>query len=209
MQTHEIVSVLRNNPLTRDSFRGVFASDILPKDDPKPGLYIINLDPSNEPGIHWVATHVIDSQNVEYFDSYAIEPYVPDILAFLSKFTSLITNRKRLQNYKSDLCGEFCCLYALFKSSKHTLSQFLRVFSHPHVNDCKVALLFTRFFGKVRNKRRCHPKSQVCCSLAETKAWRRRIKLRTEGGNCSLAKRVSISPPKRVVTCRNRRRKKD
>jgi hypothetical protein len=185
MQTHEIERVLRHNPLTRGSFRGVFASDILPKHDVKPGVYIINFDPSYKPGIHWVAAHVISSRLVEYFDSYAIEPFVPDILTFLSRFPSLITNPTRLQNFKSDLCGVYCCLTALFKSSKRSLSQFARIFSHPHMNDCIVALLFTKFFGKGRSKRGCHPKAQVCCSLAETAVWRKRLRLRDARGNCS------------------------
>lgn len=206
MQTHEIERVLRRNPLTRGSFRGVFASDILPNYNVKPGVYIINFDPLSKPGIHWIAVHVIDSQHVEYFDSYAIQPFVPNILIFLSKFSSLRTNPTRLQNYKSDLCGEYCCLYTLFKSTKRSLSQFIGVFSHPHINDCKVAILFAKFFGKVRSKRKCHPKSQVCCSLAETVVWRKRLRQTTE--NRARANRILIDSlvVKRRASCRNPRK---
>jgi hypothetical protein len=166
MQTDGIEDVLSRDPRTKRTFRGVFPSDRLP-DRPKRGIYIINFDPSHKPGIHWVAVSVLNSERAEYFDSYAFPPSVADIITFLKPF-KVVESFVRLQNYQSDLCGEFCCLYALFRSITHKpISQFTSLFHHPTLNDCIAANLFGREFGRGRKGRRCHPTSQKCCALVE------------------------------------------
>lgn len=60
MNTEELLTVLSCDGLTKDLFLGVFPRDALP---PKPVkkktfCFIINTDPSNKPGLHWLAIFV-------------------------------------------------------------------------------------------------------------------------------------------------------
>jgi hypothetical protein len=167
MQTDDIEDALSGDPRTKRKFRGVFPSDRLPT-HPKRGIYVVNFDPSHKPGIHWVAINVLNSKRAEYFDSYAFPPSVTDIITFLKPF-KVVVNSVRLQNYQSDLCGEFCCLYALFRSTTHKpISKFTSLFPLPERNDCVAAKLFRREFGRRGRKgRKCHPTSQKCCALVE------------------------------------------
>lgn len=173
MQTGDIERTLSKDTRTRGSFRGVFPSDKLPS-NPNYGTYVINFDPSGDPGTHWVAVNIHKSRNkAEYFDSYGFPPFVQDIITFLQPFT-VKSNRIRLQNFESDLCGEYCCLYALFKCTKGVISQFTSLFPNPELNDCEVVRLFSEEFGSARRQRKCHPRSQKCCALLEKKSMLKR-----------------------------------
>ena len=153
-------------------FRGVYASDRLPI-SPRNGVYIINLDPSNLPGSHWVAVY-LRNHLAEYFDSYGLLPFVPNIINFLKTFT-VIHNRVQIQSFRSDICGEYCCLYTVSKSLGQTLHKFLTHFHHtiPHINDCRALKLFHHTFKRVR-RARCHPRAQRCCSRINTMSRKRR-----------------------------------
>ena len=162
MDSEQIERILRNR--LGERFCGVFASDKLPK-IPRLGLYVVNLDPSELPGSHWVAIY-IHGRFAEYFDSYGLRPFVPDILNFLTPF-HLNHNSVQIQSFHSDICGEYCCLYAASKCLGHTLRKFLSQFHHsiPRLNDCRAVLLFQHAFPEMAERRqRCHPRAQQCCS---------------------------------------------
>jgi hypothetical protein len=58
------------------NFRGVFAIDMLPKEIRKDESGIINFQPSNSYGSHWVC-YIINKpylRNILYFDSFGISP---------------------------------------------------------------------------------------------------------------------------------------
>nr|DAC81300.1 TPA_asm: adenain [Ladona dragonfly adintovirus] len=164
MNSIQIRNLLVDDHRIKDHFRGVFASDQLPN-SPKFGIYIINLDPSNLPGSHWVAAHILNKDKVEYFDSYGLPPLKLSIIRFLNSFT-VIRNSFRLQNYKSDLCGEYCCLYTLYKCTGRTLQDYLSQFTRrSDLNDCRLLhLLQEEFRYVIKRVRTCHPNAQSCCS---------------------------------------------
>jgi hypothetical protein len=60
-------------------FSGVFSSDTVPKDS---GLYIVNLDPADKPGTHWVGLYQSPKSRVVY-DSFGRK----DLLQFEAKYT--------------------------------------------------------------------------------------------------------------------------
>ena len=74
MDDFTINKILLSNKVTKDSFIGVFSSDILPS-YAQTGYYVVNLDTSQQPGSHWIAIKISKSkcQN-EYFDSYGLGP---------------------------------------------------------------------------------------------------------------------------------------
>jgi hypothetical protein len=51
MNTFEINNYLKNFP----QFKGTYPRDMLPKINHLPSGIVINTDPSNKPGEHWVA----------------------------------------------------------------------------------------------------------------------------------------------------------
>lgn len=162
MNTFDIDRILRYDYRTKRSFRGVFPSNSLPS--PSPGLYVINLDPSHKLGSHWVAVHIINQSKAEYFDSYGFPPFVPALIEFLKSF-KLTYNSTQLQSFHSDICGEYCCLYVLHKSTRKGLPYFISLFTHPpFLNDCRVLRNFHLSFERHRKPARCNPRSQRCCS---------------------------------------------
>lgn len=77
---------------------------------------IVNTDPSNKPGKHWLALYVDQNRNAEFFDSYGfgLEHYsfVKDFL-IRNEVSLSKCNTRQLQGSLSSTCGQFC-LYFLF-----------------------------------------------------------------------------------------------
>ena len=75
MDTSQIVSALKSDPIARKIFCGVFPSDLLPKVlDTFPCGFVANTDPSNEAGKHWVVFYFQSEWEGEFFDSYGKPP---------------------------------------------------------------------------------------------------------------------------------------
>ena len=61
----------------------------------------------------WLAVHFRPkSSYAYYFDSYGIVPFVPDFVQQNS--TTWDRNKRQLQSLTSDVCGKYCCLFALY-----------------------------------------------------------------------------------------------
>ena len=74
MNTAQIDSVLKQDPVTNKKFCGVFASDKLPQAiETYLCGFVANTDPSHEPGTHWVAFYFASKEG-EFFDSYGYPP---------------------------------------------------------------------------------------------------------------------------------------
>ena len=57
MNSDQIEKALRENPETRQLFRGVYARDVLPA-NPCIGFYVVNFDKTGELGSHWLCVEV-------------------------------------------------------------------------------------------------------------------------------------------------------
>jgi len=102
-------------------FQGVYPLDPLPSTLIKPAINVINLDKLYMPGSHWVDVCFSDSGYAEYFDSYGLPPFKLEIMAYLQRHSiSWIFNRHRLQGLTSNVCGHYCCLYALHKPEDYS-----------------------------------------------------------------------------------------
>jgi len=54
---------------------------------------------------------------------------VPDILAFVTRnCTTWDHNKRTLQSLTSDVCGKYCCLFALYMDWGYTPKQFVALF---------------------------------------------------------------------------------
>jgi hypothetical protein len=78
MDTLQVKHALRNVP----SFLWLFPSDVLPLSMPSSGTKIINVDRHTEGSSHWLAINFQTKRHSAlHFDSYALYPFVPAIIA--------------------------------------------------------------------------------------------------------------------------------
>ena len=75
MNSLQIVNILKNDPLTKTVFTDVLPSNRLPREIRKrPRGYILNTDPSDKVGSHWVAIYFTEDDRGEFRDSYGQAP---------------------------------------------------------------------------------------------------------------------------------------
>ena len=132
-------------------FQGVYPIDLLPSTIIKPSIIVINLDKHYMPGSHWVALCFSDSGYGEYFDSYGLPPIKFELIAYMQRHSiSWKFNHHRLQGLTSNVCGHYCCLYALHRSEGLSMTSFVNMFTPAHYtcNDIKAVRLFQAHFGK-------------------------------------------------------------
>ena len=108
-------------------FRGVFSYDELPRTCMTPSLYVVNTDSSLGVGKHWVCIF-IELDGVEYFDSLGRKP--KELLFFLESLNRPYTiSNKQIQNFASDVCGDYCIIYSYLRCRGYQLDWFLNFFN--------------------------------------------------------------------------------
>jgi len=151
MDNVQILFTLRNV----NSFLGVIPSDILSNSIARSGTVIINADPHTEKGSHWLAIHFEPkASSAYYFDSYGISPLVPTLHAFLRRnCTVWVYNTVQLQGMTSTVCGQYCCLFALYIDRCYTPKQFVGLFN-ADIADRQITKVFSTEFGPLQKKLR-------------------------------------------------------
>ena len=133
--------------------------------------FIVNTEPSGEPGEHWIAVW-IDGETCELFDSFALP------VSFYSKATPLVqwldthypqreSNDQSIQSVTSETCGHYALFYLLFKSSGGAMDDFLSKFKAPDYlwNDKVVGkALKTLILSEDSWKRACCSPYTQCCT---------------------------------------------
>jgi hypothetical protein len=149
MDTFQINKILGSNAQTRRFYRGCFASDQIP--DPSslkyPASLVVNLDPHQFKGSHWVAIFAYGlNRPVIYFDSLAL-PVSPIIEEeFLKKFPKILTNPSPYQNPLSDICAHYCITFIYFLSNGILFPQFIETLENTNDTD----LFVMKFFKNIR-----------------------------------------------------------
>lgn len=151
MDTVQVLCTLRNVR----SFLGVFPSDLLPHSIKRSGTIIINTDPHTERGSHWLAILIKPkSSSAYFFDSYGLPPIISDIHAFLKRNCTVWEyNKVHLQGLTSTVCGQYCCLFALYMDRGYTPQEFVGLFK-ADMADQQIAEMFHLEFGSLRTKPR-------------------------------------------------------
>ena len=127
----------------------VYASDQIPSTRiPLPASVIVNLDKSSQPGSHWISIYIDVQEKAEYFDSYGFPPVRQEFITFMRKNSKIWTyNSTALQDYYSDVCGQYCAVYLYFKTRHYTLKDFLSLFSSDRSNnDSVIKYLYAKIF---------------------------------------------------------------
>lgn len=119
------------NQFSHVDFLGVFPFDLFPLESfldssapscSKAICCIVNSDPSDKPGTHWVAFFMNKSQQIEdnrpileFFDSYGLPPSTYSFDHISSAF-NVLSNKYSLQSYSSTVCGHYCLFYLYLRS---------------------------------------------------------------------------------------------
>jgi hypothetical protein len=144
MNTLQIQHVLQNVPY----FAGVFPSDMLPSKFNRPATFVVNLDPHNTPGSHWVAITFRDKYSAWYFDSYDLPPIVESLETCIRGNTVHFTyNQRQLQNISSNICGQYVCLYTAYICAKsYNMKGFAALFDSTDA-DSQAVRMYRQEFG--------------------------------------------------------------
>ena len=140
------------HPRLAQVFYGTVPCDRLPRTLPQEGptAYIVNTDPHDEPGRHWIA--IWTEGNVsEIMDSYglSLEVYgtTDPIVEWLSRhFKYQLHNGQSLQSLFSQSCGDYALMYLIDRAEGRSMQQFLNRFKKKDYvnNDRKVGQMMKR-----------------------------------------------------------------
>ena len=155
MDTREITHILKRDRFTKHYFRGVYACDTLPKEIlPRLSALVVNTDPSDQPGQHWVAIYLTRNGVCEYFDSYGKHPNVPQIASFLEKNSQRsICNSRRLQGTFSTVCGQYVTFFLLHRCRDLSMAKTMKLFtSDTPENDLNVNNFIRTHFPRIKTE---------------------------------------------------------
>lgn len=144
MDTAQLETILSTDKITRLQFRGVFPSDRLPhRLTHYPSAFVANVDPSSQPGSHWIAFYFDGKQQGEFWDSYGQPPeiYSSDIVDFLNNNSKRWTkNNRMLQSLDSNVCGQFCIYYLVHRCRGFSMNSIVSRFDkkNTRLNDAIV-----------------------------------------------------------------------
>lgn len=124
----------------RNSFLGVFPRDKLPQVKKLPACFILNTQPSSEPGEHWLAFYIDDKNVCDFFDSYGNSPSRFGLDNYLDKFKSSYWSKAKIQGMSSN-CGLYCILFLLYKSQNRMREFYLEFNKTAFLNDKKLIYL--------------------------------------------------------------------
>lgn len=120
--------------LMKSDIVGVFPSDRITRLQANQGL-IVNTDPHNREGHHWIAAYNVNNERIEILDSLSNKMLQKQInFKHLADNVPIIINNSDIQCTDSYLCGYYCICFLFFKVRHTSFEEFLSLFS----NTCKV-----------------------------------------------------------------------
>ena len=146
LTSSQIESLLRKN----EFFSGVYACDSIPDIKTRPCAIIVNTDPADEPGEHWVAMIFKQGGRGFFFDSFGFPPLIPKIQDYMIRhaYNGFKYNSTTLQHPDSNTCGYYCIAFIHLWSRGWTLRMFCSYFSGRNGqelirNDNRLLMLFS------------------------------------------------------------------
>ena len=151
LDSEDMVELFSADHNIRSKFKGVYAVDEIPslKSD---SLVVVNLDPADMPGSHWVVIFNKKGSVIEYFDSRGVKPaksIAEYLLAYKNK--ECIFSTRRLQQYQTNSCGLFCLYYSFYASRNCSLYNIVSNFhNNLNINEYIVAR-FAKHYSQMYN----------------------------------------------------------
>lgn len=138
-------SQIKYNLRGYENFVGVFPCDLLPQLMPGQAM-IVNTDPHNEPGEHWVAFYMTNTEHLEYFDSFGLPPLVPSLRSYInsSKHYKFTYSTIQLQHETGVTCGNYCIAFVKYRLSNQPFISLLAHFTSSLINNDQIVYKATR-----------------------------------------------------------------
>ena len=142
LSTNELYGLALTDAPLGKYFGGVFVADKTPIHiESYPKAFIVNTDPSDKPGEHWLGVWFNNEESVEFYDSYAMPPhyYSKDIQQFVRR-PILQDIPWALQEYDSSTCGDYALYFLMMRAKGYYIPTIMKQFKrHDYVNnDLKV-----------------------------------------------------------------------
>lgn len=162
MNTIELTSIVKRIS-NRAHLLGVLACDQLPtKPIRYPCMGIVNTDPSDLPGKHWLAFYITKDKQGYFFDSFGNSPdkFSPEIKLFLLKNTArILYSGRQVQKDFSVTCGQHCVFFLYHVQKGASYSRLINMYSDNLVcNDAMVC----HFVNKIRPVSACFENNFDC-----------------------------------------------
>lgn len=142
MNTHKLIGLCKNDPELKLLFAGVFPADQLPKSSIYPAAYIVNTDPRNKPGTHWIAIYIDYEMCGDYFDSYGRKP-LPGFKTFLDKnCIEWEYNSKQIQAPLTSVCGQYCLYFLYHRARGVSMREIVQRFGQDKLENDKLVMEF-------------------------------------------------------------------
>ena len=128
LNTVELLLALKGNSVTGPHFGGVYAADQVMNMKQRPEMIVVNTDPQDQPGQHWLLFYfpLHEREEIEMFDSLGkgLQDYPSSIRDGVLKFGSVVRSMKRrVQPLGSALCGHYCLHYAYQRCSGFSMEK--------------------------------------------------------------------------------------
>ena len=125
MNSDQLMCVIKERFCLSMIARKIYSPDTLPQYISFfPCAYIVNTDPSNLPGEHWIVFWLEDAVTSEYFDSFENLPetYSSSFAGFLERNTETCTyNNIQFQKRDRTTCGYYVLFYLLMKCERKSI----------------------------------------------------------------------------------------
>ena len=150
LTNHTIERVIQHyaDHMTRHAFLGVFPLNNLPrKVEQRPAFFIVNTQPDDLPGRHWLCLMLFEDGHGEIFNSIG-QPPSTAIAQWMNRMCRVWTyNSEQYQSFSSATCGAYCIYVVLHRLQYPSLSRTLRPFTvNPTLNDC----LMTQYYRIIK-----------------------------------------------------------
>ena len=171
--TEQLSYLAKQDPYLAPIFAGVFAADELPglPEQWKKRAYIVNTDPIDKPGSHWLAIFT-KKHTCEVMDSYGLplKWYKPsDVVEWVfENFEIVRSNAMTLQEMNSQSCGQYALMYLKAKARGQSMQDFISVFKKGDFvfNDHLVGEMIKPLLNsRVENLKCCKQDNNRSCPL--------------------------------------------
>ena len=125
-------------------FLGVFPADKAPTTtDKTPFAYVVNTDPSDQPGSHWVAVYKASPKStLEFFDSFGQPLSAYPTLTHLIPAAGYEFNTCSYQSLSSRVCGFYSLAYIYLRTTRMSHANIHRTLSTALPNSDSFVVTF-------------------------------------------------------------------
>jgi hypothetical protein len=131
MNSLQIDTILRKNFHTKSCYKGTFASNNIKNFLTFPYAIVANTQKNTQPGEHWVAMFIQNSNSIEYFDSFGEGPN-KEIKKYIDNFKNVKINTKKIQSDFDTSCGSHAIYFIVQRCRGKTFNSVIKALSNPY-----------------------------------------------------------------------------